>query len=70
MNTEDRSFKEEQECIVCERDLGYRGAFAYLKHCDEMVSLCCPLCFEAFRRNPSVYVLRRDERKAVHFQKN
>jgi hypothetical protein len=45
-------------CAVCEKPTRYQDGFSHLKVYDEMVPLCCPLCFEAFRRNPKPYLAR------------
>lgn len=48
------------ECIVCGKQVAGGRGFAHLSHADEMVTLCCPLCLETFKRSPAMYVARRE----------
>ncbi len=53
---------ENDICIVCEKPVRYGTGFAHIKHNDKMVTLCCPLCMEAFRKSPSPYLIRQQAR--------
>jgi len=51
------------ECIVCGKQVAGGRGFSHLKHGDDMVTLCCPLCFETFQKSPQEYVSRRKARE-------
>lgn len=53
------------QCIVCGKQVAGGRGFAHLKHGDEMVTLCCPLCMETFQKSPVVYVKRREAGKII-----
>ena len=46
------------QCAVCEKEITGGKWFARIKHAQWMVALCCPLCTEAFERNPRGYIRR------------
>lgn len=46
------------QCAVCEKAIKGGNWFARIKHGDWMVALCCPLCTEAFEKNPNIYIRR------------
>lgn len=48
-----------EQCAVCGKEVAGGGGFAHLRHENEMVALCCPLCLETFRRNPDGFIARR-----------
>lgn len=46
------------KCAVCEKAILGGKWFARIKHANQMVALCCPLCTEVFERNPHPYIRR------------
>lgn len=57
---------EGERCIVCSKSVAGDKGYAHIKHDDEMVTLCCPLCLETFRRNPALYVAIRATQRMMH----
>jgi hypothetical protein len=55
----------EERCIVCEKSVAGGSGYAHLKHDNEMVTLCCPLCLETFRKKPEFYVALRASRNIM-----
>jgi ribosomal protein L24E len=54
------------ECIVCGKDVTGGRGFAHVRHNDEMIALCGPICLEMFEHNPKYYIFRRDAVELVH----
>ena len=46
----------EEQCAVCEKSVAGGKGYAHIKHDNEMVTLCCPLCLETFRKKPEFYL--------------
>lgn len=63
------SSAEGERCIVCDKSVAGGKGFAHIKHAEEMVTLCCPLCLETFQKNPSFYIAIRDTKSLLHPQK-
>jgi ribosomal protein L24E len=49
---------ETPTCVVCGKGVDHGGGFARVNHNGIMVNLCCPLCMEAFEKDPKTYMLR------------
>lgn len=47
-----------ETCVVCGKNVASGGGFARINHRGIMVNLCCPLCLEAFEKDPSPYTAR------------
>lgn len=45
-------------CIVCGKNVTHGGGFARINHKGTMVNLCCPLCMEAFEKDPAPHMAR------------
>jgi len=59
-NTE---LKWDEHCVVCGKSVGHGEGFSHLNIKDQMIALCCPLCFETFEKDPAKYLRRRALRK-------
>lgn len=57
------SQSESESCIVCDKPVRYGTGFAHIKQDGEMVTLCCPLCFETFQKKPKFFLLRAKFKK-------
>jgi hypothetical protein len=45
-------------CVVCGKSVKGERVFARLNQNGMMVNLCCPLCLDAFQKNPFPYIAR------------
>ena len=52
-------------CIICGKEVAGGRGYAHLKHDDQMVTLCCPLCFDTFQKSPKVYANRRRSQRIL-----
>jgi len=43
-------------CAVCGKNVKRGGGFVRVKHGDQMVEPCCPLCLETFQKDPEPYL--------------
>jgi len=53
MNAEDALGGSGERCAVCEKSVAGGKGYAHIKHGDQMVTLCCPLCLETFEKKPA-----------------
>ena len=49
----------DERCIVCHKATDHGGGMCHLKVEDVMIALCCPLCIEAFNKEPQRYLVLR-----------
>jgi len=55
-----RQTEWQKHCIVCGKTVLEGEGYCHMRVEDQMVALCCPLCFETFQKNPKQYLsLRR-----------
>jgi hypothetical protein len=47
-------------CIVCRKTVDQGEGMAHIRVGDEMIAICCPLCFETFNKNPKHYLMLRE----------
>ena len=62
MNMEDPAGSEsdwQKHCIVCGKSVLDNEGYCHVRIENEMVALCCPLCFETFEKNPKRYLTLR-----------
>ena len=53
-----------KHCIVCGKSVLDGEGFCHIRVDEEMVAICCPLCFETYEKNPQRYLsLHRMRRK-------
>ncbi len=45
-------------CEVCGKDLGGCGPCARVNHAGRMIAVCCPMCLEAFQKDPAPFMAR------------
>jgi hypothetical protein len=50
-------------CVVCEKPVRIEESVIHLKADNEMISICCPLCYETYQKKPSYYLALRALRK-------
>jgi hypothetical protein len=57
-------------CVVCGKPVKIEQASVHLNVEDAMISICCPLCFEAYQKRPDVYLalraLRIAQSRSIH----
>ncbi len=53
---------EEETCIVCGKGLRPGEALATLHQSDTKLPICCPLCLEAYQKDPQPYLERLAKR--------
>ena len=57
-------------CIVCGKSVDVDEASIHLKVENEMIAICCPLCYEVYQKRPSHFLgmkaFRAAERRANH----
>lgn len=51
-------------CIVCGKSVDHGGGMARINVEGSIVAICCPLCYDAFTKNPKHYLLLRDTRQS------
>jgi len=55
-----RQTEWQKHCIVCGKTVLEGEGYCHMRVEDQMVALCCPLCFETLQKNPKQYLsLRR-----------
>lgn len=64
MSTEDISAWDKR-CIVCGKSVEHGGGMCHIEVEGHMAAICCPLCMEAFNKNPENYVRRQEVRTIV-----
>lgn len=52
-------------CTICGKRLGEHDALAHIQHDGERISICCPLCLEAFERDKGHFSARRRARRLL-----
>ncbi len=64
MSIEDTiGYREEGEtCVVCGKGIRPGEALAKLHHGESKLSICCPLCLEAYEKDPQPYLDRLAKR--------
>lgn len=55
---------EPERCVVCQKATDHGGGMCRIKVEDAMIALCCPLCIEAFNKEPKRYLVLRQLNKA------
>lgn len=55
-------FNESEMCVVCGKRLHPGEALATLHQIGSKLPICCPLCLEAYRKDPKPYLTRLAER--------
>ena len=61
----------QEHCIVCGKSVLDGEGFCHIRVDEEMVAICCPLCFETYEKNPQRYLsLHRMRREAARSGKN
>ena len=53
MKPENAELKWDDQCAVCGKSVGHGEGFSHLNIEDQMIALCCPLCFETFEKDPA-----------------
>ena len=53
---------EAETCIVCGKGLRRDEAIAYMHHEGMRLPICCPLCLEAWQKDPNPYLERLAKR--------
>jgi YHS domain-containing protein len=51
-------------CVVCGKGVKIEESSVHLKVEGEMISICCPLCYEAYQKRPSSFLALRALRVA------
>jgi YHS domain-containing protein len=51
-------------CVVCGKAVKIEESSVHLKVGGEMISICCPLCYEAYQKRPSSFLALRALRAA------
>ena len=59
-----------QQCIVCEKQIPFNQHFARINHKGDMVTLCCPLCYDTFHKKPGYYIARIEAFNADKIMRN
>lgn len=54
----------QKHCIVCGKSVLDGQGFCHIKVDEEMVAICCPLCFETYENNPQRYLSLHRMRRA------
>ena len=57
---------EGEICVVCGKSLEEGEALAKLHEGENKLSICCPLCMEAYRADPKPYLERLAKRTLLH----
>jgi hypothetical protein len=60
---------EGEACVVCDKGLRRDEAFAHMHHEGKRLPICCPLCLEAWQKDPKPYLERLAKRaflRALH----
>ena len=63
METDNPTLTWDDRCAVCDKSVGHNEGFSHLNVEGEMIALCCPLCFDTFKKDPATYIRRRAVRK-------
>jgi hypothetical protein len=66
----DENIVYDRVCVVCGKRVKIEESSVHLKVDAEMISICCPLCYEAYQKRPSSFLalraLRVAQRRAIH----
>ena len=55
-----------ERCAVCGKSVAGAAGYMRIKFEQEMVALCCPLCFKTFQQNPQEFIRKRDTQAEIH----
>lgn len=50
----------DRRCMVCGKSVSGGGGMCHIKYEERMIALCCPLCIEAFNKDPKHYLRLRE----------
>jgi hypothetical protein len=60
----DENIVYDRVCVVCRKGVKIEESSVHLKVEGEMISICCPLCYEAYQKRPSSFLALRALRVA------
>lgn len=46
-------------CVVCGKPVKFEQASVHLKVEDQMISICCPLCYDVYQKRPNFFLALR-----------
>jgi hypothetical protein len=52
-------------CVVCGKAVDFEHASAHLKVGSEMITICCPMCYDIYQRDPDRFLALRAVRIAA-----
>jgi len=61
----DESVNWQKHCIVCGKSVLDGEGFSHIRVDEEMIAICCPLCFETYEKNPQRYISLHRMRRAA-----
>ena len=61
---QDENIVYDRVCVVCGKGVKIEESSVHLKVGTEMISICCPLCYEAYQKRPSSFLALRALRAA------